>query len=99
MRHLIIISDIEASSLKLAQDFAKSDIHIELYLLSDAVFMLNDNKLSKLFEDIQELGTLVFTLKEDFEKRVPVFKDYINLISYEEFVERLLSNEVKIINL
>jgi sulfur transfer complex TusBCD TusB component (DsrH family) len=95
----IVISNFETSSLKLALQIVKKVLCSEIYLLSDAVFMLNDIELIKVFRDIKEFGTPILIIKDDFEKRKSIHMDLAQIISYDDFVQRLLSRDVKIINL
>jgi sulfur relay protein TusB/DsrH len=95
----IVISNFETSSLISALQIVKKVLCTEIYLLSDAVFMLNDSNLINIIEDIKEIGTPIFIIKDDVEKRKPIYMDLAQIISYEDFVQRLLSRDVKIINL
>ena len=53
MINAIVISDSEKTLLKLVVQFVRKVQHSELYLLSDAVFMLNDSDLTMFFKDIK----------------------------------------------
>jgi sulfur relay protein TusB/DsrH len=99
MINAIVISDFEKTLLKLVVQFVRKVQRSELYLLSDAVFLLNDSEYSRFLKDIKKYDIPVFAIKEDVEKRKPIYMDLAQTISYEEFVERLLSKNVKVINL
>ena len=99
MRQCTIISDINPTALQLVLELAKKNNQTELYLLSDAIFMLNDIQLDELFGKLHSQKVDIFVLEEDVEKRKPTLRERVSVISYDSFVNRLLSNNTQIINL
>lgn len=99
MRQSIIISDINSSTLQIVLELAEKNSQTALYLLSDAVFMLNDDRLSEVFNRLYSRNVKIFFLEEDVEKRNPAHREGTSVISYETFVDRLLSKDTHTINL
>ena len=99
MRQCAIISDINSFSLQIVFELAEKNSQTELYLLSDAVFMLNDDKLDEVFNQIYSRNITIFVLEDDVEKRKPAQKEGVSVISYESFVDNLLSKDTHTINL
>lgn len=97
MSKLIIISKTCSKDLPLIQELLKRDKDNVLVLLSDAVFLLNDNKLIEDFQELFSSGR-IFALNEDIHKRDPININLVIAISYEELVDLLLKEETSIVN-
>ena len=98
MSKLIIISKTCSKDLPLIQELLKRDKENGLVLLSDAVFLLNDNKLIEDFQELFSSGR-IFALNVDIHKRDPININLVNAINYEELVDLLLKEKTSIVNL
>jgi sulfur relay protein TusB/DsrH len=98
MSKLIIISKTSPEDLPLIQELFKRNKDNVLVLLSDAVFLLNDNKLIENFQELFS-SSRIFALNEDIQKRDPINKNLVISISYEELVNLLLKEDTSIVNL
>jgi sulfur relay protein TusB/DsrH len=94
-----LISDYNISTLQLVVKIAEKKPSLEVYLFSDAVFMLSDRSLEGCFKELLASSAVVFVLEDDAKMRDINSKKGFNIISYEALVDKLVKNDVKIYNL
>ena len=99
MTRCAIISDYNTSTLQLVVKIANKKPGLEVYLLSDAVFMLSERMLESCFKELLASSADVFVLEDDAKKRDIKSKKEFKIISYETLVDRLVKNNIKIYNL
>ena len=99
MHQCVIISDIKPASLQIVHNLAMKNPDTELYLLSDAVFMLSDHSLTGVFIKLQNESVSIFVLEEDVQRRNPRYMEGVDILTYESFVDQLLSTNISTINL
>jgi sulfur transfer complex TusBCD TusB component (DsrH family) len=80
-------------------ELAKQKDGLNLILLSDAVFLLNDPTQQSFFDEIEKYGANLFVTSDDIEKRNPLPRYNHQILSYESLVELLLSEQTISINL
>ena len=97
MQTCVIISNLEKSVLPLVKSLAENEV-INLILLSDSSFLLNDSDLVNYFDYLEEKGVKIFITKEDLEKRGFLSKKDIYVIDYEMLVDILVSENMKVFN-
>lgn len=99
MTRCALISDYNISTLQLVVKITEKKPGLEVYLFSDAVFMLLDRRLEGCFKEILASSAGVFVLEDDVKKRDINCEKGFNIISYETLVDKLVKKDVKIYNL
>ena len=98
MNTFVILSDLDDSALPIIRSLAEQTEDLNLVLLSDSVFLLNDLS-NDFFNHLENHGVNVYAMREDVDKRNPQNKGILNLIDYEALVDLLLTERVRVINL
>jgi sulfur relay protein TusB/DsrH len=98
MKKCIILSDPETSMLPLIKSLAEKEEEMNLVLLSDAVFLLDDLSNDDFFDELEKCEVNLYITKEDFEKRNCQSKSNLQIVSYESLVEILLSDQTSVFN-
>jgi sulfur transfer complex TusBCD TusB component (DsrH family) len=94
-----LISDYNPSTLHLVVKIAEKKPGLEVYLFSDAIFMLSDKRLEGYFKELLASSASIFVLEDDAKKRDIIPQKGFDIISYETLVDRLIKNDTKIYNL
>lgn len=97
MKKCIILSNPETSTLHLIKSLAEKEKELNLVLLSDAVFLLDDSSQDDFFDELEKKDVNLYITKEDIEKRKCQSKGNLQIISYESLVE-LLFDQTCVIN-
>jgi len=98
MKNCIILSDPETSILPLITSLVEREEELNLVLLSDAVFLLDDSSNDDFFDELEKNRVNLYITKEDFEKRNCQSKGNLQIVSYESLVELMLSEQTIVIN-
>ena len=98
MKKCIILSDPETSTLPLIKSLAEREKELNLVLLSDAAFLLDDSSNDDFFDDLEKNEVNLYITKEDFEKRNCRSKGNLQIVSYESLVEIMLSEQTSVLN-
>ena len=99
MSKLIILSKNCTQDLPLIQGLVEKNKDNILVLLSDAVFLLNNDKTIDFFNTIVSSETKILALEEDIAKRNPKNKYFVTATSYVELINYLFNKERSIVNL
>jgi sulfur relay protein TusB/DsrH len=99
MQTCVIISNLETSTFPIITSLAKQEEGLNLILLSDATFLLDDSTKKDFFDELEKYGVNLFITIEDMEKRNCQLKSNLQILSYESLVEMLLSEQTSSINL
>ena len=99
MQTCVIVSTLETSTFPIIIALAKQEEGLNLILLSDSVFLLNDSTKTDFFDELEKIGTKLYITIEDMEKRNCQLKPNLQILSYESLVEMLLSEQTSSINL
>ena len=84
--------------LPLIKSLAEKEEEMNLVLLSDAVFLLDDLSNDDFFAELEKCEVNLYITKEDFEKRNCQSKSNLQIVSYESLVEILLSDQTSVFN-
>jgi len=84
--------------LPLIKSLAEKEEEMNLVLLSDAVFLLDDLSNDDFFDELEKCEVNLYITKEDFEKRNCQSKSNLQIVSYESLVEILLSDQTSVFN-
>ena len=95
----VIISNLKPSKLELAVDLSERMKDLKIVLLSDAIYMLCDQRMDYTFKRAAAAGASIYALSNDIEKRGLKISHRISIIDYEELVEVLLMPDGCTINL
>jgi sulfur relay protein TusB/DsrH len=98
MKKCVILSNSETSTLPLIRSLAVGEEALNLVLLSDAAFLLDDSSNDEFFNELEKYGVNLYITKDDYEKRSCQLKGNLQIISYESLVELMLSERTKVIN-
>ena len=98
MKKCIILSDPETSTLPLIKSLAEREKELNLVLLSDAAFLLDDSSNDDFFNELEKNEVNLYITKEDFEKRNCQSKGNLQIVSYESLVEIMLSEQTSVLN-
>lgn len=98
MKKCIVLSDSETSTLPLIKSLAERAEELNLVLLSDAVFLLDDSSNGDFFDELEKYGVNLYITMEDFEKRNCQSKRNLQIVSYEFLVEIMLSEQTSVFN-
>ena len=98
MKKCIILSDLETSTLSLIKSLAEREKELNLVLLSDAAFLLDDSSNDDFFNELEINEVNLYITKEDFEKRNCQLKGNLQIVSYESLVEIMLSEQTSVLN-
>ena len=98
MKKCIILSDLETSTLPLIKSLAEKEKELNLVLLSDAVFLLDNSSNDDFFDELEKYEVNLYITKEDFEKRNCQSKGNLQIVSYESLVEIMLSEQTSVLN-
>ena len=98
MKKCIILSDPEPSTLLLIKSLAEREKELNLVLLSDAAFLLDDSSNDDFFDELEKNEVNLYITKEDFEKRNCQSKGNLQIVSYESLVEIMLSEQTSVLN-
>ena len=98
MKKYIILSDPETSTLPLIKSLAEREKELNLVLLSDAAFLLDDSSNDDFFNELEINEVNLYITKEDFEKRNCQSKGNLQIVSYESLVEIILSEQTSVLN-
>ena len=98
MQTYVILSDLDDSIPPIIRSLAEQKEDLNLILLSDSVFLLNDLP-DTFFKHLEDHGVNIYAIRDDVEKRSPQNMNILNLIDYETLVDLLLAGQVKVINL
>ena len=98
MKKCVILSNSETSTLPLIRLLAVREEALNLVLLSDAAFLLDDSSNDEFFNELEKYGVNLYITKDDYEKRSCQPKGNLQIISYESLVELMLSEQTKVIN-
>ena len=99
MQTCVIVSTLETSTFPIIIALAKQEEGLNLILLSDSVFLLNDSTKTDFFDELEKIGTNLYITIEDMEKRNCQLKPNLQILCYESLVEMLLSKQTSSINL
>lgn len=98
MTTYVILSDLDDSTPPIISSLAEQKEDLNLILLSDSVFLLNDLP-STFFKHLEDHGVNIYAIREDIDKRNPQNKNILTLIDYETLVDLLLAGQVRVISL
>lgn len=99
MQTCVILSNLETSSFPIITALAKQEDGLNLILLSDAVFFLDDSTKKDFFDELEKYKVNLYITIEDMEKRNCQLKNNLQIVTYESLVEMLLSEQTSSINL
>ena len=71
---------------------------MNLILLSDAVFLLDDSSNESFFKSLKEYDVSFIVTKDDLEKRVSRTCDNVLVVDYKTLVNLVLSDSTRTFN-
>ena len=99
MRKCVILSDLKTSTFPIIIALAEKEDGLNVILLSDAVFLLDNSTKNDFFDELEKHGVNIYVTTEDMEKRKCKPKTNLQIVSYESLVDMLLSEHTSSLNL
>ena len=98
MGKIVIISKIDHDAITFSKTLAEEGQQLKIILLSDALFLLENEQLQEELKSELSAKIQFFALDEDIEKR-NVKHDIIQIIDYHQLIDILMEPCNRIINL
>ena len=99
MQTCVILSTPETPRLPLVLSMAKKEKKMNVILLSDAVFLLDDASNENFFKTLEDCDVTIIATRDDLEKRKLLSKDNLMVVDYESLVNILLSEPTRTVNI
>ena len=97
---LCILSGYNPSKFEIASQIAEKSQKQKVVLLSDALYLVSDNKNHETINKMLRLGVSFYALESDMAKRgLSIASKKVTPVTYDQLVELLLDNEGSIVNL
>jgi len=99
MGRIIIITKLKPGALQTAVEIGEKGDDNGIILLSDAAFMLINEKFSMKLREANTKGVNIYALRNDIEKRGIKIQPFVEVVDYDSLVDILLEPGTNTINL